>query len=40
MFEAKQINTTTFLSAQAFGTALIIYYVIARLYHLSGNALA
>lgn len=31
MFEAKQINGTTFLSAQAFGTALIIYYVIARL---------
>lgn len=31
MFESKQINSTTFLSAQAFGTALIIYYVIARL---------
>jgi len=31
MFEAKQINGTTFLSAQAFGTALIIYYVLARL---------
>jgi len=31
MFEAKQVNATTFLSAQAFGTALIIYYVIARL---------
>jgi polar amino acid transport system permease protein len=30
MFESKQINATTFLSAQAFGTALIIYYVIAR----------
>ncbi|SON55618.1 L-cystine transport system permease protein TcyB [Hartmannibacter diazotrophicus] len=30
MFQAKQINGTTFLSAQAFGTALIIYYVIAR----------
>lgn len=30
MFEAKQINGTTFLSAQAFGTALIIYYVLAR----------
>lgn len=30
MFEAKQINSTTFLSAQAFGTALIIYYIIAR----------
>jgi len=31
MFEAKQINGVTFLSAQAFGTALIIYYVFARL---------
>ncbi len=30
MFEAKQTNMTTFLSAQTFGTALIIYYVIAR----------
>ncbi len=30
MFEAKQINGSTFLSAQAFGTALIIYYVMAR----------
>ncbi len=30
MFEAKQINSSTFLSAQTFGTALIIYYVIAR----------
>ena len=30
MFESKQINATTFLSAQAFGTALIIYYLIAR----------
>lgn len=30
MFEAKQINSSTFLSAQAFGTALIIYYVFAR----------
>jgi len=31
MFEAKQINGSTFLSAQAFGTALILYYVMARL---------
>ncbi len=31
MFEAKQTNMTTFLSAQTFGTALIIYYVISRL---------
>ena len=30
MFEVRQINSTTFLSAQAFGTALIIYYIIAR----------
>jgi polar amino acid transport system permease protein len=31
MFEAKQINDSTFLSAQSFGAALIIYYVLARL---------
>lgn len=30
MFEARQINGSTFLSAQAFGTALVIYYVFAR----------
>lgn len=30
MFEARQINATTFLSAEAFGTALIIYYFLAR----------
>jgi polar amino acid transport system permease protein len=30
MFQVKQINGTTFLSAQTFGSALIIYYVIAR----------
>lgn len=30
MFQSKQINGTTFMSAEAFGTALIIYYVIAR----------
>ena len=30
MFEAKQINASTFLSAQAFGSALIIYYILAR----------
>lgn len=30
MFQVKQINGTTFLSAEAFGTALIIYYIIAR----------
>lgn len=32
MFEAKQINNLTFLSAQAFGTALIIYYILARFF--------
>lgn len=31
MFEARQINISTYLSAQAFGTALILYYIIARL---------
>lgn len=31
MFEAKQINGSTFLSVEAFGTALVIYYVMARL---------
>ena len=31
MFQAKQINGYTFLSAQTFGTALVIYYVMARL---------
>lgn len=31
MFQAKQINGATFQSAEAFGTALIIYYVMARL---------
>lgn len=31
MFEAKQINASTFLSVQAFGTALVIYYVLGRL---------
>lgn len=30
MFEARQINGTTFLSAQVFGTALLIYYAVAR----------
>ncbi len=31
MFEAKQINGSTFLSVEAFGSALVIYYVMARL---------
>ena len=30
MFVARQINATTWLSAQTFGTALIIYYLMAR----------
>ena len=30
MFEARQINNNTYLSAQVFGTALIIYYIFAR----------
>jgi len=30
MFQAKQINASTFLSSQSFGTALIIYYILAR----------
>ncbi|MCF6433364.1 ectoine/hydroxyectoine ABC transporter permease subunit EhuC [Leisingera sp. MMG026] len=30
MFEARQINASTFLSAQVFGAALVIYYVLAR----------
>ncbi|HTV70162.1 MAG TPA: ectoine/hydroxyectoine ABC transporter permease subunit EhuC [Rhizobiaceae bacterium] len=30
MFQVKQINGTTFLSAESFGTALIIYYILAR----------
>ena len=29
-FEAKQINSITWLSAQCFGTALLIYYAMAR----------
>ncbi len=31
MFQAKQINGATFQSAESFGTALIIYYAMARL---------
>lgn len=30
MFEVRQINNASFKSAEAFGTALIIYYVLAR----------
>ncbi len=30
MFVAKQLNATTWLSAQAFGTALLVYYAMAR----------
>jgi len=32
MFQAKQINGSTFLSIESFGTALVIYYVMARLF--------
>ena len=31
-FEAKQINSITWLSAQCFGTALLIYYIISRFF--------
>lgn len=31
MFQSKQINASTYLSAQSFGTALIVYYILARL---------
>lgn len=30
IFETRQINNNTYLSAQAFGTALVIYYIFAR----------
>ncbi len=30
MFQVKQINASTYLSVQSFGTALIIYYLLAR----------
>lgn len=30
MFQAKQINASTYMSAEIFGTALIIYYILAR----------
>jgi polar amino acid transport system permease protein len=32
MFEARQINSSTFLSAQVFGAALVVYYVLARFF--------
>ncbi len=32
MFEVRQINISTFMSVQAFGTALIVYYVLARFF--------
>jgi polar amino acid transport system permease protein len=31
-FEAKQINSITWLSAQSFGSALLIYYIISRFF--------
>ena len=30
MFQARQINGSTFLSIEAFGSALVIYYIMAR----------
>jgi len=30
MFVARKINSTTYLSAQVFGTALILYYIMSR----------
>ncbi|WP_127902826.1 ectoine/hydroxyectoine ABC transporter permease subunit EhuC [Solirhodobacter olei] len=30
MFQSKQINASTYLSAQSFGAALVIYYILAR----------
>ena len=30
MFQAKQINASTFLSAQSCGVALVVYYILAR----------
>ena len=30
MFEVRQINITTFMSVEAFGTAILVYYVLAR----------
>lgn len=30
MFQVRQINNATFLSAQSFGVALVIYYILAR----------
>ena len=32
MFESRQINASTYLSAQVFGAALIIYYILARFF--------
>src|SRR5690606_30625552 len=32
MFVARQINPSTFLSAQTYGTALILYYIAARFF--------
>jgi polar amino acid transport system permease protein len=30
MFVSKQINASTFLSVQSFGTAMVLYYILAR----------
>ena len=32
MFESRQINASTYLSAQIFGAALLIYYILARFF--------
>ena len=32
MFESRQINASTYLSAQVFGAALLIYYILARFF--------
>ncbi len=32
MFQVRQININTFMSIEAFGTAIIIYYIIARIF--------
>ena len=31
MFEARKVNSSTYMSIEAFGTALIMYYLMARL---------
>ena len=38
MFEVRQININTFQSIEAFGTAIIVYYVMARFFRDAGHA--